>query len=50
MHLKEAFFVNLKSNSAFLYNKRHNLLTSAFPPKNVNQISNKLWPLLFKRA
>ena len=24
-------FVNLKSNSALLYNKGHNLLTSAFP-------------------
>ena len=31
-------FVNLKSNSALLYNKGHNLLTSAFPPKNVRLI------------
>ena len=28
-------FVNLKSNLALLYNKGHNLLTSAFPPNNV---------------
>ena len=28
-------FVNLKSNSAILYNKGHNLLTSAFPQKHV---------------
>ena len=27
------FFVNLKSNLALLYNKGHNLLTSAFPQK-----------------
>ena len=26
------YFVNLKSNSTLLYNKGHNLLTSAFPP------------------
>ena len=31
-------FVNLKSNSAFLYNKGHNLLTSAFPQKLVKLI------------
>ena len=31
-------FVNLKSNSALLYNKGHNLLTSAFPPKLVKSI------------
>ena len=41
LHFKFAFnakrtnFVNLKSNSALLYNKGHNLLTSAFPPNNV---------------
>ena len=29
-------FVNLKSNLALLYNKGHNLLTSAFPPKMLN--------------
>ena len=28
-------FVNHKSNSALLYNKGYNLLTSAFPPKLV---------------
>ena len=31
-------FVNLKSNSALLYNKGHNELTSAFPPKSVKLI------------
>ena len=35
-------FVNLKSNSALLYKKGHNLLTSAFPPKNkVNRAMSK---------
>ena len=29
-------FVDLKSNSALLYNKGHNLLASAFPPKMLN--------------
>ena len=29
-------FVNLKSISALLYNKGHNLLTSTFPPKMLN--------------
>ena len=32
-------FVNLKSNSALLYNKGHNLLPSAFPPKDVKLIN-----------
>ena len=31
-------FVNLKSNSAFLYNKGYNLLTSFSPPKHVKLI------------
>ena len=31
-------FVNIKSNSALLYKKGHNLLTSAFPQKNVTLI------------
>ena len=31
-------FVILKSNSALLYNRSHNLLASAFPPKNVKLI------------
>ena len=30
--------VHLMSNSALLYNKDHNLLTSAFPPKHVKLI------------
>ena len=37
-HLTKIKFVNLKSNSALLYIKGHNLLTSAFPPKNVKLI------------
>ena len=32
------YFVNLKSNSTLLYNKGHNLLTSALPPKHVKLI------------
>ena len=32
------YFVTLKSNSALLYNKGPNLLTSAFSPKNVKSI------------
>ena len=35
-------FVNLKSNSVPLYNKGHNLLTSAFPQKNVKLIKFQL--------
>ena len=31
-------FDNLKSNMALLYNKGHNLLTSAFPQKHVKLI------------
>ena len=32
------FFFNLKSNSALLSTKGHNLLTSAFPQKNVKLV------------
>ena len=38
----QKYFVNLKSNSALLYNKSHNLLTSAFPQKNVKLIKFQL--------
>ena len=34
-----SYFVNLKSNLAILNNKSHNLLTSAFHPKNVKLIN-----------
>ena len=33
--MDKKYFVHLKSNSALFYIKGHNLLTSAFPPKNV---------------
>ena len=39
-------FVNLKSNLAFLYNKGHNFLTSAFPQTNVIAPFLDLKPLL----
>ena len=40
------YFVNLKSNSALLYNKGHNLLASAFTPKLVKLIK---FPLIGKQ-
>ena len=44
---QENIFVNLKSNSALLYNKGHNLLTSAFPPKHVKIIKFPLKGWIF---
>ena len=41
------YFVNLKSNRALLYNKGHNLLTSAFPPKLVKLIKFPLKSWIF---
>ena len=43
----EIYIVNLKSNSALLYNKDHNLLTSAFPPKHVKLIKFPLKSWIF---
>ena len=40
--MHENVFVNLKSNSSFLFNKGHNLLTSAFPPKNSPKLTISL--------
>ena len=43
----EKCFVNLKSISALLYNKGHNLLTRAFPQKPVKLIKFPLKRWIF---